>query len=69
MCAVTNLTADEIMVTGGTVAEIIPVPDTFDYFVWIKVNFGAASLAIALMPGEVPNLAHLNVLTFDCIFV
>ena len=55
VCAVTNLAADEILLTGGTVYEIIPVPDTFDYFVWVEVNPGAASLAIALVPGKVPN--------------
>ena len=49
---VTNLTVDQILVTGGTVTEIIPVPDTYDYFVWVGVIPGAAALHIALAPGE-----------------
>ena len=62
-CAVTNLTADEILVTGGTVTQtqIAPVPNTFDYLVKVQVNPGAASLAIALTPGEKPELDHILV--------
>ena len=51
LIAVGNLTADQILLTGGTVTEIIPVPDTHDYFVWVEVTPGVAALHIALTPG------------------
>ena len=60
LCAVGNLTADEIVVTGGKVAEIIPVPHTYDFFVWFQVNPGAGSLHIAVTSGEALN-KFLNV--------
>lgn len=50
--AVTNFTADDILLTGGTVSEIIPVPDTVDYFVWVQVTPGVAALNIAMVPGR-----------------
>ena len=57
----TNLTADEILVTGGMVTYITPVPGTFDYFVKVGVNPGVASLAIALTPGEGPYCTTVEV--------
>ncbi len=50
--AVTNFTADDVLLTGGTVSEIIPVPDTFEYFVWVQVTPGVAALNVALVPGR-----------------
>ena len=52
LCAVGNLTADNIVVTGGKVTEVIPVPHTYDFFVWLQVSSGAGSLHIALTSGE-----------------
>ncbi len=46
-----NFSADDILLNGGTVAEIIPVPDTYEYFVWVQVTSGTASLHIAINPG------------------
>ena len=54
-CAVGNLTADEIVVTGGKVTEIIPVPHTYYFFVWLQVDSGAGSLHIAVNSGEALN--------------
>ena len=50
-CAVGNFSADDILLNGGTVTEIIPVPDTYEYFVWVQVTSGIASLHIAINPG------------------
>ena len=60
MCAVTNLTADDILLTGGVVTNIAPVSNTYDYLVWVRADPGAASLAIAVTPGEVPQMTVLS---------
>ena len=57
----TNLTADDILLTGGTVTNITQVFNTYDYLVYVRANPGVASLAIAVTPGEAPNYA-----TTDC---
>ena len=60
MCAVTNLTADDILLTGGTVTNITHVSNSYDYLVWVRADPGVASLAIAVTPGEVPQLTVLD---------
>ena len=57
-CTVGNFSAEDILLTGGTVTEVIPVPDTFEYFVWVAVTPGVASLRIAVNPG-MPLLRQL----------
>lgn len=57
-----NFSADDILLNGGTVTEIIPVPDTYEYFVWVQVTSGTASLHIAINPGAplLGSAAHLK---------
>ncbi|BDA51169.1 probable receptor-like protein kinase At1g30570 at N-terminal half [Coccomyxa sp. Obi] len=61
---VTSFTADDLIVTGGSVFEVIPVQHTNDYFVWLAVTPGAASFSVVIKSGAVADAAG-NILYTD----
>ena len=50
-CAVVNFTAANLIITGGSVLSITPVPLLSEYLVWIKVTAGLGVVAIAIDTG------------------
>ena len=54
-----SFTADDLIVTGGSVFEVIPVQHTNDYFVWLAVNPGAGAFSVVIKSGaRRPGLAN-----------
>jgi hypothetical protein len=48
---VASFTADDLIVTGGSAFEVIPVQHTNDYFVWLAVHPGAGSFSVVIKSG------------------
>lgn len=46
-----SFTADDLIVTGGSAFEVIPVQHTSDYFVWLAVNPGTGSFSVVIKSG------------------
>ena len=44
-------TADELIITGGSVFSIAPVAATDTYLVWVQASYGSGALSIAIKPG------------------
>ncbi|BDA51172.1 probable Kinesin-like protein KIN-14E at N-terminal half [Coccomyxa sp. Obi] len=63
---VSSFTADDILVRGGAVSEVVTVPNTnsSQYFVWVSVTPGTGSFSISIRPGKVQDAAG-NVLYSD----
>lgn len=50
-CAVTSFTAEDLIVTGSSVFEVIPVQHTNDFFVWLAVTPGTGSFSVVIKSG------------------
>ncbi|KAK9902732.1 hypothetical protein WJX75_004264 [Coccomyxa subellipsoidea] len=61
---VASFTADDLIVTGGSAFEVIPVQHTNDYFVWLAVHPGAGSFSVVIKSGTVTDAAG-NILYSD----
>lgn len=51
-----SFSADDVIVRGGAVSEVLTVPNTntTQYFVWVAVISGTGSFSIAIRPGKLP---------------
>lgn len=55
-----SFSADDLIVTGGSVFEVIPVQHTNDYFVWLAIAPGAGSFGVSIKSGESQSLSFFS---------